>query len=129
MCCALPDTKGFWGHRGPADCVCGRDWSWRGSVWAGSGVQSYLKEQPSRMPERLEAGTANVHGIAGLLAAVRWLERTGISVIRERETKLAQQFYLGIRSAEGGYRIRRCGGYPAGKSCAGDRIEYRRCGL
>ena len=53
------------------------------------------------MPGRLEAGTANVHGIAGLLAAVRWLERTGISVIRERETKLAQQFYLGIRSAEG----------------------------
>ena len=38
---------------------------------------------------------------AGLLAAVRWLERTGISVIRERETKLAQQFYLGIRSVKG----------------------------
>ncbi len=93
--------KGLLGPQGTGGLCVREGLELEGLCVGGSGVQSYLKEQPSRMPERLEAGTANVHGIAGLLAAVRWLERTGISVIRERETKLAQQFYLGIRSAEG----------------------------
>ena len=62
----------------------------------GSGVQSYHREQPRQMPERLEAGTANVHGIAGLLAAVEWLEETGISEIHRRETELMQRFYRGV---------------------------------
>ncbi len=93
--------KGILGPQGTGGLCVREGLELEGLCVGGSGVQSYLKEQPSRMPERLEAGTANVHGIAGLLAAVRWLERTGISVIRERETKLAQQFYLGIRSAEG----------------------------
>ena len=54
------------------------------------------REQPRQMPERLEAGTANVHGIAGLLAAVEWLEETGISEIHRRETELMQRFYRGV---------------------------------
>lgn len=62
----------------------------------GSGVQSYRREQPRQMPERLEAGTANVHGIAGLLAAVEWLEETGISEIHRRETELMHRFYRGV---------------------------------
>ena len=35
----------------------------------GSGVQSYSKTQPEEYPTRLEAGTLNGHGIAGLNAA------------------------------------------------------------
>ena len=35
----------------------------------GTGVKSYLKEQPEELPTRLEAGTLNGHGIAGLSAA------------------------------------------------------------
>ncbi|MCQ2420529.1 MAG: aminotransferase class V-fold PLP-dependent enzyme, partial [Clostridia bacterium] len=37
----------------------------------GSGVLSHSRTQPSEYPTRLEAGTLNAHGIAGLLAAVR----------------------------------------------------------
>ena len=59
-------------------------------------MQSYRREQPRQMPERLEAGTANVHGIAGLLAAVEWLEETGISEIHRRETELMHRFYRGV---------------------------------
>lgn len=67
----------------------------------GSGVQSYRKDQPPQMPEHLEAGTVNVHGIAGLLAAVKWLQHTGIPEIHWKEMKLTQRFYRGIRQTEG----------------------------
>lgn len=67
----------------------------------GSGVQSYLRGQPRQMPEHLEAGTVNVHGIAGLLAAVHWLQRTGISEIRKREQKLMLRFYEQVHDLPG----------------------------
>ena len=36
----------------------------------GTGIKSFLRQQPEELPELLEAGTLNSHGIAGLLAAV-----------------------------------------------------------
>ena len=43
----------------------------------GTGVQTYSKTQPEEMPTALEAGTLNGHGIAGLDAAIGYLEETG----------------------------------------------------
>ena len=63
----------------------------------GSGVQSYSKKQPSDMPTALEAGTLNGHGIAGLNAAIEYIERTGLDVIREKEQKLMWRFYEGVK--------------------------------
>ena len=40
----------------------------------GSGVQTYLRQHPPQMPTALEAGTLNGHGIAGLGAAVRYIQ-------------------------------------------------------
>lgn len=37
----------------------------------GSGVLTFQREHPQDMPETLEAGTLNSHGIAGLGAAIR----------------------------------------------------------
>ena len=51
----------------------------------GSGVQTYNKKHPVEMPTALEAGTLNGHGIAGMNAALAYLEETGIDTIRERE--------------------------------------------
>ena len=42
----------------------------------GTGVQTYLPQQPPQYPTRLEAGTLNGHGIAGLSAALDYLEET-----------------------------------------------------
>ena len=50
---------------------------------------------------RLEAGTLNGHGIAGLLAGVEYLEKTGIDTIREREQMLMRKFYDGIKDIPG----------------------------
>lgn len=62
----------------------------------GSGVQTYHKKHPAQMPTALEAGTLNGHGIAGLYAALEYLEETGIDHIREKEQRLMRQFYEGI---------------------------------
>lgn len=67
----------------------------------GTGVQTYSKSQPSQMPTALEAGTLNGHGIAGLHAALGYLEETGIDVIRKREQVLMRQFYEGVKDIPG----------------------------
>lgn len=67
----------------------------------GSGVSSFQKTQPEQMPERLEAGTLNSHGIAGLHAALLYLKATGMDVIRQREQSLMQQFYEGVNGVAG----------------------------
>lgn len=63
----------------------------------GSGVQTYSKTHPREMPTALEAGTLNGHGIAGLRAAVEYIEETGIDTIRAREQALMWRFYEGVK--------------------------------
>lgn len=62
----------------------------------GSGIDTYNPHHPAQMPTALEAGTLNGHGIAGLGAAVSYLQETGLDVIRERELALMRRFYEGI---------------------------------
>ena len=63
----------------------------------GSGVQSYSRTQPEEYPTRLEAGTLNGHGIAGLNAAVRFILDTGVEAIHAHEQKLMRRFYEGVK--------------------------------
>ena len=67
----------------------------------GTGVHSYLKEQPSDYPTRLEAGTLNGHGIAGLLAAVNFIDRMGLEKIEEKESRLLRRFCEAVREIPG----------------------------
>ncbi len=67
----------------------------------GSGVHSYDKEQPKPYPTRLEAGTLNTHGIAGLSAALDFIDQTGVETIREKEHALMARFYEGVSQVEG----------------------------
>ena len=46
-------------------------------VTGGTGVSSYEERQPESYPAHLEAGTLNGHGIAGLSAAVRFIQEWG----------------------------------------------------
>ena len=63
----------------------------------GSGVQTYLKKHPAKMPVALEAGTLNGHGIAGLRAAISYLNGTGSDRIRQKEQALMWRFYEGVK--------------------------------
>ncbi len=63
----------------------------------GTGILSYLRTQPEEMPTHLECGTMNGHGIAGLDAALKWLEETGPENIHKKEMALFRRFYEGIK--------------------------------
>lgn len=67
----------------------------------GTGVQTYLHEQPREYPTRLEAGTLNGHGIAGLLAALEYIETVGTENIHQKEYGLMRRFYEGVRAIPG----------------------------
>lgn len=67
----------------------------------GSGVLTYSREHPNHMPTALEAGTLNGHGIAGLNAAVAYIQEAGIDTIRAKEQKLMRRFYEGVKEIPG----------------------------
>ena len=67
----------------------------------GTGVQSFREEQPEEYPTRLEAGTLNGHGIAGLSAAVDFIGRSGIGAIHAHEIALARRFYEAVVDTPG----------------------------
>lgn len=67
----------------------------------GSGVKTFEKKHPAQMPTALEAGTLNGHGLAGLGAAVDYLNQKGIISIRKKEQELMEKFYLGVRDIPG----------------------------
>jgi cysteine desulfurase family protein len=67
----------------------------------GSGSRSESLEHPDFLPDALEAGTHNTHGLAGLAAAAEFLLETGIDRIREHELALAELFMAGALQASG----------------------------
>ena len=62
----------------------------------GSGVHSYDRHHPMEYPTRLEAGTLNSHGIAGLSAALDVILERGVEDIQRAEHALMQRFYEGV---------------------------------
>ena len=89
--------KGLLGPQGTGGMYVREGVSVRPLKVGGSGVQTYNKKHPSEMPTALEAGTLNGHGIAGLDAAIGYLEKEGIDNIRAKEQKLMWKFYNGVK--------------------------------
>ena len=67
----------------------------------GTGIHSYDRGQPQAYPARLEAGTLNTHGLAGLHAALEFIEQHGVQAIGARERALMRRFYDGVRGIPG----------------------------
>lgn len=67
----------------------------------GSGMHSFSETHPAQLPEALEAGTPNAHGIAGLLAGVEYVVQAGVDAIREQELALANRFRKGAAAIPG----------------------------
>ena len=93
--------KGMLGPQGTGGMYDRKGLSVRPLLSGGSGVQTYSKTHPTEMPTALEAGTLNGHGIAGLHAAVEYLEKTGVDTIRAREQDLMWRFYEGVKEIPG----------------------------
>ena len=93
--------KGLYGPQGTGGVCVRPGLSLRPLKVGGSGIHSFDREHPSEMPAALEAGTLNVHGIAGLGAAARWLLETGVEQIHAREQALLRRFVDGVKEVEG----------------------------
>lgn len=64
----------------------------------GTGILTFEKKQPLKMPTHLEAGTLNGHGIAGLNAGITFINKIGLDKIRKKEEELMWRFYNGIKN-------------------------------
>ena len=78
---AMPGHKGLYGPQGTGVLLCGKDVPVRTLLEGGTGSLSMQQEMPDFLPDRLEAGTHNMPGIAGLLAGVRFVRQLGPEAI------------------------------------------------
>lgn len=93
--------KGLMGPQGTGGLCIGREVDIKPLKVGGTGVHSYSRTQPTELPTRLEAGTLNSHGIAGLDAALDFIAKIGVDVIHRRETELMLRFYRGVKDLFG----------------------------
>ena len=93
--------KSLLGPQGTGGLCVGEGVDIRPFAVGGTGVQSFSETQPAEYPTRLEAGTLNGHGIAGLGAALDYLQSVGPENVRVRESALARRFYETVRSLPG----------------------------
>ena len=66
----------------------------------GTGVRSAVRTHLFEYPYRLEYGTLNVQGVAGLHAGVKWIEKKGLKSIHEKEMKLTTMLRDGLKNIE-----------------------------
>lgn len=93
--------KGLLGPQGTGGLCVAPDVTLRPLVVGGSGVHSYDRRHPAQLPEGLEAGTLNAHGLAGLLAGVRYIQAQGREALYRREMELSSAFIQGVRKVRG----------------------------
>ena len=86
---AMPGHKGLYGPQGTGLLLCSGDTV--PLLYGGTGSLSARQEMPDFLPDRLEAGTQNVCGAAGLLAGMKFVSRKGIGCIHAHERRLANR--------------------------------------
>ena len=85
---AMPGHKGLYGPQGTGLLLCNCET--QPLIEGGTGSESLVQDMPAFLPDRLEAGTHNVPGIAGLEAGLRFVRDTGIERIRKHEQRLLE---------------------------------------
>lgn len=98
---AMPGHKGLYGPQGTGVLLCGESTPAIPLLEGGTGSQSIEQRMPDFLPDRLEAGTLNMPGIAGLLAGVRYVRRGGMDRILDHEKHLTHLAVQGLRDLPG----------------------------
>lgn len=96
---AMPGHKGLLGPQGTGILLCGREGE--PLLSGGSGSDSISQTMPDYLPDRLEAGTHNVPGIAGLCAGMEYVLERGTESIAAHERALLQILREGLSGIEG----------------------------
>ena len=98
---AFAGHKGTYGPHGTGALVLRPDIHLDTIMEGGSGIHSADEEMPAELPLRLEPGSQNAAGIAGLLAGVRFVLETGVERIRRHEMGLTRRFIERIADIPG----------------------------
>jgi cysteine desulfurase family protein len=70
-------------------------------VRGGTGSRSESEEMPEHLPDRLEAGTVNTAGAAGLGASCAWIRDRSVEAIHARGQELVQRLATGLQNVPG----------------------------
>ena len=98
---AMPGHKGLLGPQGTGVLLRGEGQTPEPILRGGTGSLSREQDMPDFLPDRLEAGTHNVPGVAGLLAGVCFVEEIGLDAIREHEEGLCRRAGEGLAAIPG----------------------------
>ncbi len=98
---AAPGHKGLYGPMGTGFLYVGqRAEAIKPLMQGGTGSHSLEYQQPQAFPDRLEAGTLNAPGIAGLKAGVEWLQGKGVETVQQELQEKTQYLLKGLCSIE-----------------------------
>ena len=93
--------KSLYGTYGVAGLVLGTDWKPKPYLFGGTGTFSESVDTPTDVPLSYEAGSHNVWAIAGLKAALEWLQSTGRETIIKHTTRLSKQLQINLADLPG----------------------------
>jgi selenocysteine lyase/cysteine desulfurase len=93
--------KGLFGPTGTGGVCVADDAEIEGTVYGGTGVRSADLHHLTEFPYRLEAGTHNLAGIAGLAAGLQWIEERGQEGIYRHEMELLGRLQEGLADIRG----------------------------
>ncbi len=96
---AMPGHKGLFGPQGTGLLLCRQNPD--PLMTGGTGSESIRQSMPEFLPDRVEAGTHNMAGIAGLLEGIRYVQQAGVERIHSHETALIGQLGVGLASLSG----------------------------
>mgnify|MGYP003061601186 CR=1 FL=1 len=96
---AFTGHKSLYGPQGTGLLLCGAEG--KPLLYGGTGSMSRLQDMPPDLPDRLEPGTHNMPGIAGLLEGIRFVRRQGVETIAARERQVALRAARGLESLPG----------------------------
>ena len=98
---AFTGHKGLLAPTGTGGICVADDAEIRGTIYGGTGVRSAVPYHLDEYPYRLEAGTQNLAGIAGLSAGLDWVEKKGLENIYKHEIELLGMLQNGLSEIEG----------------------------
>ena len=98
---AFTGHKGLLGPTGMGGACIADDAPIKSSVWGGTGVRSAEPLHLEEFPYRLEAGTHNLLGIAGLHAGLEWILERGMDKIHQHEIALLGRLQEGVAGIKG----------------------------
>lgn len=93
---ATAGHKGLFGPGGTGLLLTGGNMTLSTLLEGGTGFNSREESMPKDPPERFEAGTINVPGVAGLSAGIDFVRQTGLGQIQAHEKKLLRRVHDGL---------------------------------